>query len=140
MATSHPGSSASANPVKSSGIPLAEWIASSIGLVLVLFVVCYMLYAAAGREQGPPEVHVEVLSIAPLSRGYLARFVATNRGQQAASEIHIVGVNGTGPDAESSEARIDLLPPHSQKTGGLFFTRPPSAATLSLRASGYQDP
>ena len=37
-------------------------------------------------------------------------------------------------------ARIDYVPGHSVRQGGLFFTRDPRTGHLSLRARGYSAP
>ncbi|TDU64348.1 uncharacterized protein (TIGR02588 family) [Prosthecobacter fusiformis] len=121
-------------------IPLAEWIASGVGLLLVAATVGYLAYAAATQEDGPPDIRVEVLAVQPLRHGYVAQFRAINEGQQAASDVHITGVLGQGAESEESAAVLDFLPAGSEKGGGLFFTRDPSASPLTLRATGFQKP
>lgn len=123
-----------------SEIPLAEWIASGIGLLLVAGTVGYMGYAALTKEDRPPDIQVEVLSVQPLRQGYLAQFRATNHGDQAAHDVHIIGTQGQGNEAEESDATLDFLPAGSEKTGGLFFTQQPVMERLSVRAAGYQGP
>lgn len=123
-----------------SEIPLAEWIASGIGLLLVAGTVGYMGYAALTKEDRPPDIQVQVLSVQPQSQGYLAQFRATNHGDQAAHDVHIIGVQGQGDEAEESDATLDFLPAGSEKTGGLFFTQQPTLERLSVRAAGYQGP
>lgn len=123
-----------------SEIPLAEWIASGIGLLLVAGTVGYLGYAALTKEDRPPDIQVEVLSVQPLRQGYLAQFRAINHGDQAAHDVHIIGTQGQGNEAEDSDATLDFLPAGSEKTGGLFFTREPVKENLSVRAAGYQGP
>lgn len=123
-----------------SEIPPAEWIASGIGLLLVAGTVGYMGYAALTKKDNPPDIQVEVLSVQPLRQGYLAQFRATNHGDQAAHEVHIIGTLGQGLEAEESDATLDFLPAGSEKTGGLFFRTEPLKEKLSVRAAGYQGP
>ena len=120
--------------------PLIEWVVSGIGLILVGATVGYMLFAAFTKDHSPPDIQVDLISVVPLRQGYLAQFRATNHGDQSASGVQITGVHGEGPGAEESEAMIDFLPAQSEKRGGLFFSREPSPASLSMRASGYQEP
>jgi uncharacterized protein (TIGR02588 family) len=121
-------------------IPLAEWIVSGIGLLMVGTTVGYLVYASLTKEDSPPDVAVEVLSVVPLRQGYLAKFLARNLGEQGANDVHIMGIHGSGSTAEESEAVIDFLPGKSERRGGLFFSSEPSPKSLSLRASGYQEP
>lgn len=123
-----------------SQIPLAEWIVSAIGLLLVGATVGYMGYAALTLEDSPPDIQVEVLSVQPLRHGYLARFRATNHGGQPANEVTIQGEHGEGENREESQAVVDFLPAGSEKSGGLFFSRQPLPDGVTVRATGYQEP
>lgn len=123
-----------------SDIPLAEWLVSGLGLLLVLATAGYMGYAALTKKDSPPDIQVELLSFQPQRQGFLAAFRAVNHGDQAAHEVHIIGQMGEGDAAELSDATLDFLPARSEKQGGLFFTRQPLKEALSLRASGYQAP
>jgi uncharacterized protein (TIGR02588 family) len=119
---------------------VAEWIASGIGLLLVGSTVGYLAWSAVVKEESPPDIQVEVLSVVPLRQGYLAQFRATNHGGQAANDVNIHGVLGKGPEAEESEAVVDFLPGGSEKGGGLFFSRQATPEEISVRAVGYQEP
>ncbi len=121
-------------------IPLAEWIVSGIGLVLVGGVIGYLGYAAVTHTDSPPDIRVDVVSIVPVQQGYLAQFRATNQGGEAANDVHILGTLAQGPAAETSEATLDFLPARSETSGGLFFSAKPTAENLTLRATGYQEP
>jgi uncharacterized protein (TIGR02588 family) len=78
--------------------------------------------------------------VIPVRQGYLAQFRAINHGEQSANDVHIMGVHGEGSSVEESQAVVDFLPADSERRGGLFFKHEPSPASLSLRASGYQEP
>lgn len=123
-----------------SQIPLAEWIVSAIGLLLVGATVGYMGYAALTLEDSPPDIQVEILSVQPVNNGFLARFRATNHGAQPANEVTIVGEHGEGAEHEESQAVVDFLPAGSEKGGGLFFLRQPAPEGVTVRATGYQEP
>jgi uncharacterized protein (TIGR02588 family) len=140
MAAKHtsakPGKPSTAPPE----IPLAEWIAGFIGLLLVGFAVGYMFYSALTGGDRPPDIQVELVSVTPVREGFVARFRATNHGDEPANAVQITGTQGEGADQETSEAVLDFLPAHSHKGGGLFFRRQPAASTLTLRATGYEEP
>lgn len=139
MAT--PSKSASSKiKTDTSQIPLAEWIVSAIGLLLVGATVGYLVYSALTLEDSPPDIQVEILSVQPLRHGYLAKFRATNHGGQPANEVTIVGEHGEGPEREESQAVVDFLPAGSEKGGGLFFSRQPAPEGVTVRATGYQEP
>ncbi|MEN3940383.1 hypothetical protein WJU23_03745 [Prosthecobacter sp. SYSU 5D2] len=123
-----------------SQIPLAEWIVSAFGLLLVAATVGYMGYAALTLEDSPPDIQVEIVSVLSLRDGYLAQFRAINHGGQAANDVNIHGEHGQGPDKEESQAVVDFLPAGSEKGGGLFFRRQPAPDGVTVRATGYQEP
>lgn len=129
-------------------IPIAEWIASGLGFLLVAGTVGYMAHAAVTKEDRPPDIRVEITSVERVGQGYLARFRAMNHGDLAANDVHILGQHREGGDAgagaggvvEESDATLDFLPAQCEKSGGLFFTREPVRERLSVRAAGYQEP
>jgi uncharacterized protein (TIGR02588 family) len=123
-----------------SQIPLAEWIVSGIGLLMVGVVIAYLGYTALTQDASPPDIQVEIISVKPIRQGYLAQFRATNLGGLAASNVHIQGEYGEGPDKEQSQAVVDFLPAGSEKSGGLFFIHQPPIEQLHVRAMGYQEP
>ena len=132
-------SSSKAKP-DSSQIPLAEWIVSAIGLLLVGATVGYLGYAALTVEDSPPDIQVEIVAVLPLREGYLARFSAINHGGLPANEVTILGEHGLGAEREASQAVVDFLPAGSEKGGGLFFRRQPAQESIKVRATGYQEP
>jgi len=140
--TKRPSASAKTTPKTPPEIPLAEWVVSVIGMLLVGFTLGYLVYAAVTRENRPPDIHVELLSITPQRDGSLVRFRATNRGDASANDVQILGTHRESESAEpqESQAALDFLPGRSQRTGGLLFPRPVTAPALQLHAAGYQDP
>ena len=122
-------------------IPLLEWLVGGLGALLVAGSIAYLVYHALWRDAAPPDVQVAVEAIVPRADGWLVQFRAINRGGRAAAELVVEGelVSGEGP-IETGEATLDYLPPRSERTGGLFFTRDPRGFELQLRAKGYAEP
>ncbi|MDO8411794.1 MAG: hypothetical protein Q7S93_17205 [Phenylobacterium sp.] len=118
-----------------------EWLVAALGGLLVLFAVGYMVQFAVTHPEGPPEVRLEVTSIAPSGEGYLVSFKATNTGRSTGAGLIIEGALTLGGETmETSEATIDFLPQESERLGGLFFTENPADHEMELRALGYAEP
>lgn len=116
--------------------PLLEWIASAVGLLLMLGVMAVIARDAFNGSAGTaPDIAVAALRVQQAGGGWLVEFEATNRSPVTAAQVT---VEGALPGGETSTATIDYVPGRSVRRGGLFFTAEPRGATL--RALGYQDP
>lgn len=122
--------------------PLVEWIVATLGALLVLGAIGFLIYHAVGRDESPPDVRLVAAEIREQRNGYVVRFRALNEGGSAAANLTIAGELSAadGAAVEWSTTRIDYLPARSEHEGGLFFTRDPRLFTLRLRPEGYQDP
>jgi uncharacterized protein (TIGR02588 family) len=130
-------------PQRASGqeTPLLEWLVGALGAVLVCGAIAFLVYHALARDRTPPDIRVVAERVLDLQHGYLVQFRAFNQGNSAAAEVGIEG-ELAGPDGntEMSEVVLDYLPPHSDREGGLVFSRDPRAGQLSLRAKGHARP
>lgn len=126
---------------KPSGTTFWEWIIAAAGLILVAATIGLTIYRAATEEKTPPKLEVIVDSIEPSGDRFLVRFLVKNTGNQTASAVTVEGElkNGTEP-AETSSATLTYSPAHSERRGGLYFTRLPDSANLQIRATGYEEP
>jgi uncharacterized protein (TIGR02588 family) len=116
--------------------PLLEWIASAVGLVLVLGVAGVIARDAFNGSGGmTPDIEVSMLRAQPAGSGWVVEFEARNVSPVTAAQVTI---EGRLADGETSTATIDYVPGRSARRGGLFFSREPRGA--ELRALGYQDP
>ena len=116
--------------------PLLEWIASAIGLVLMLGVTAVIARDAFnGSADLPPDIDVVALRAQPTSGGFLLEFEARNASPTTAAQVQI---EGSLPDGETSSATIDYVPGRSMRRGGLYFAAEPRG--VRLRVIGYQDP
>lgn len=118
-------------------VPLLEWLAAGVGLVLALTVIGVILTEALKGEDTPPALTVQAQSIEPFDGGYTVEVEVRNAGSRTASAVTIEGeLNG----AELAEATIDYVPARSAAKGGLVFRSDPRAGSLKLYAKGYVEP
>lgn len=112
-----------------------------VGALLVTASLGFLLYEGWFGDHTPPDLRVTVDAISRNSDGYLVRFTAANSGGETAAAVRVVGtllpVQG---QPQQAEVTLDYVPGASTVTGGLFFTDDPTAGTLELRATGYQNP
>ena len=119
----------------------AEWIVAALSALLVLGVLGFLIYDAVRAPATPPDVRVEVDSIAQAGPGYLVLFRARNGGRKTAAEVLVQGelAADTGL-VESAETTIDYVPAGGEQRGGLYFTQDPRRLRLRLQARGYREP
>ena len=118
------------------GPPPLEWIASALGLILILGVTGVIARDAFGSSaELAPDIAVTATRVRQTSAGFLLEFEARNLSPVTAAQVT---VEGRLPGGEASTATIDYLPGRSARRGGLYFGQDPRGA--ELRALGYQDP
>ncbi|MBM6582845.1 MULTISPECIES: hypothetical protein [Microvirga] len=122
-------------------VPWLEWAASGIGLFLVLGIFGVIGWQVFNGATTPPEIIVEVDTVAPVEGGYRVLFLARNTAGEAAAQVEIEGtVSKAGADTETSRVVLDYIPGHSERQGGLFFTYEPRSGSLAVRATGFTTP
>jgi len=122
-------------------IPLLEWIVAAIGLVLVAGTALLLAWQGYANRAAPPDVSVRVETIAPIRNGYVVTVRALNAGGTTAAAVKIEAelVSASGV-AEASETTFQYLPPHSARTGGIFFRKDPRLFEIRLTPKGYESP
>jgi uncharacterized protein (TIGR02588 family) len=121
--------------------PLAEWIIGVVGLILVAGTIGFLIFKAVNKDERPPDIVINVESVAQVENGYVVSFRAINHGGATAASVVIEGeLRDEAGDTESSETTIDYIPSRSEVSGGLFFTRNPAPDRLQIRAKGYETP
>ena len=122
-------------------IPAAEWICAAIGFALVSATLSFLAYRALAGGDSPPDIKIRVESVTQLREGYLVKIAAMNRGERTAVNVKVEAeLKAQAGSVETSEMTFTYLPPGSERTGGLWFRRDPSAFELSVSAKGYEDP
>jgi uncharacterized protein (TIGR02588 family) len=122
-------------------VPWLEWVASGVGLLLVLGLFGVIGWQAFNGATTPPALTVEIENVAPVEGGYRVLFRAHNSAGEAAAQVEVEGrVSGAGAEAETSRVVLDYVPGRSERHGGLFFTRDPRGGVLTVRATGFAEP
>ncbi len=122
-------------------IPVLEWIAAAIGLILVSAAIGFVFYQALFFESNPPSIIITIESVTPNGSGYLVAFKAANNGDKTAASVAIEGELKKGAESiEKSGVTIGYVPSYSETNGGLFFSKNPQEFDLQIRATGYQQP
>ncbi len=100
----------------------------------------WLIQAVTG-DASPPDIAVRIEAVNETSNGFLVKFSAVNQGGSTAEGVIVQGsLKGGTESAESSQTSIDFLPSHSERKGGLFFTRDPRQFDLQIRVFGYEEP
>ena len=122
-------------------IPPLEWAVAALGLVLVAGTAVLLAFQGYAGGNSPPDISLRVESIVELRNGYVAKVKAVNVGGATAADVIVEGelANASGV-VEKSEMSFQYLPPHSTRTGGLFFKRNPREFEVRLTAKGYEAP
>jgi uncharacterized protein (TIGR02588 family) len=122
-------------------VPWLEWLASGVGLFLVLSVFGVIGWQVFNDATTPPAITVEVENVAPVQGGYRVLFRARNNAGEAAAQVEIEGtLSATGTEPETSQVVLDYIPGHSARQGGLFFTHDPRSGALAIHATGFAKP
>lgn len=122
-------------------IPTAEWAVGALGFVMVLCLITYFLVQALGRPQTPPNIVVEVDSIASRAAGFVVELSARNLGTRTAAQVVIEGQLSIGDSVvERREIVVDYLPENSVRRAGLVFRYDPRRGRLQVQPVSYREP
>jgi len=126
----------------SSKTPALEWIAATVGLLFLTFLLIAIGHdAVTGDSAEQPSIRLKVRQVSPATGGYVVAFEAVNDRGSTIAALGIEGELRQGEAViETSLATIDYLPGHGRVEGGLFFSKDPKSLTLRLRPTGYQTP
>ena len=121
--------------------PLLEWVFAVIGLILVVGVVGFLIYEISTDQGKPANLNVKVEEIIPNDKGFLVKFALENTGDETAADVTVEGEVKKGTESlEKSDVTVDYVPSHSEKKGGMFFTKDPRSSDFIIRAKGYNEP
>ncbi len=120
--------------------PALEWIASALGLILVVGSLGLILYDAFDQDT-LPRLEARAGPVISVNSRHLVQVTVWNRGGSTAAMVNIQGVLRRGTKTiETAATTFDYVPAHSSTEGGMFFTHNPRAYQLQLKANAYMDP
>lgn len=126
---------------QSESTPVWEWIIAVVGLILVVGAIGSAFYSAVFSKSTPPILSVTSEPPQPSGDGFIVPFHVKNTGNRTAAAVTIEGELKSGDEvAETSTATLTYSPAHSERGGGLYFTKNPQQFNLQIRATGYQEP
>lgn len=118
-----------------------EWVVGGLSGLLVVAMIGFILYDAISGSTRRPDITVEAGQVVAAGGGFRVDFRALNRGDVTAAHVEIEGhLKRGGQTVETSVTEFDYLPPHSGRSGGLFFRNDPRQYHLQLGAKGYSEP
>lgn len=121
--------------------PLLEWLLGSIGVVLFIGAIVFLLYEGTRGHDQPAAVEIRVDDIIQVGDSYLVRYRARNRGTLTLVDLHVSArVFDGSTERERAEATIDFLPGESSRKGGFYLREDPRKYRLDIRVNGYQEP
>lgn len=122
-------------------IPIWSWLASAIGLILVVGSSGFLINQSLNARHLPPEFTVKARPPIKVANGYLVRIQIKNVGDEVAAALLVEGELKNGEKTiESSSATIDYLPSQSHRNAGLFFSKDPSSFELKIQPKSYVEP
>jgi uncharacterized protein (TIGR02588 family) len=128
-------------PPSGGGIPISEWIAASVGVVLVAASIAILVHSAMTSPDSAPRLSMRVASIEKAGEEFLVIIEVGNEGGSTAADARIMAeLRVDGVAVEHSETTIDFVPPKSTRRAGVLFSREPRADQLTMRVSGYREP
>lgn len=122
---------------KRQSVPLLEWLAAAIGLVVAVALLGIIgREAIRGTDGEVPVLEARLVGLRSTPAGYVALIEVANRSSQTAAAVQVRGTSG----GEESEASIDYVPGDSRARAGLVFSSDPRRRPIELRVTGYQLP
>jgi uncharacterized protein (TIGR02588 family) len=118
-----------------------EWVTASLGLIIVVAIVGYLVYFGVTEHGRTPMIEIQVVDTQVTPAGHVVHFRIVNRGGATAAALRIKGELREGDRVlEDSDTELDYVPPHSTRTASLIFKTDPTARTLEIRPSSFTDP
>lgn len=121
--------------------PIAEWLAASLGLILTIGVIGYLVAEGSRESEGPPSLSVSNEPAQRTQAGYVLPLVVRNSSYATAAAVEIRGtLEQDGDVVEERSATFTYVPGRGEARGGLVFQHDPDRLTVRLVAEGYEDP
>ena len=127
-----------ANP-DGNNTPVLEWVAAALGSAALLAVLGAIVYGLATRGDGnPPAFTFETVAVTRTADRWHVGFKVTNSGDRPASAVKVIGELASG--TENAEVTLRYVPDRSNREGGLYFLKDPTADPVRFRVAGYETP
>lgn len=121
--------------------PFLEWLIGSIGVVLLVACVTFLVYEGINNGEEPGPVVATVIDVFSAGDSHGVTFEIRNGGTQTLSNLHVEARLFDGKkEIERTSTEIDYLPGRSSQKGGFYFKHDPRGLKVEIQAGGYQKP
>jgi uncharacterized protein (TIGR02588 family) len=128
-------------PTQKTQTPFIEWLFGSVGVVLLLSCVAFLLYEGITSNEQPGAITASVTEIVSAGDAYVVTFELHNAGSQTLSNVQLTARLMAGErEVERVQTVIDYLPGRSQTEGGFYFKQNPKSFRVEITPEGYQKP
>ena len=117
-------------------IPPLQWAVAACGAALTVATIGYLVFLAFTSSATPPDLRVRVDSVYGAEGRWVVSFTARNLGDRTAQDVVVEAI---GPEGGMGQARLDFVPGHGSRSGGLYVDVPPEAG-IRVRARGWTTP
>lgn len=119
-----------------------EWSVFSIGAILIVCTLVYLIYDVATIGQSPPTIEFRLGEIRASKQHFIIPVSVTNQGDETAENVQIeVILEKGGKELERAEFQIAFLPRGATREGWVTFQADPrTAEAVKARALGYEKP
>lgn len=121
-------------------IPLVEWTAGIVSVIIVLGTLGYLTFEAFQSDADQPALTATVLEIRERNGSFIVEVEVRNASRGAAAEVHLAGVARTRDGRErQGQALVDFVPGFSTRRASLVFDVHPGP-DADVRIVGYTRP
>ena len=121
-------------------MPMAERVASALGVMIVLGTIGFLTAETIRRGDQEPALTVSVVQIREAPPGFVVTVEVRNQSRGAAADVHLAGFDrGSDGGRLQPVARLDYVPGFSSRRASLVFAVHPGSAP-QVRVLGYTRP
>ncbi|TPE46392.1 hypothetical protein [Pontibacter mangrovi] len=119
-----------------------EWLVFSVGLLLVLSIIGYLVYQTYHRKTSSPDLVAESYPDPSRYAPYRYRVVLHNKGGETAEQVKLeVEVQVGGEAIETADLDFPFAPQESMREGWVNFDKDPTLAdTVKVKVVSYKRP
>lgn len=118
-----------------------EWVTGIVSSLLVIAMLGWISWDIYRYDDSKANFELAVVSIEPVSSGFMVNFDIHNVSQSTAATVHVVGALRSADGAtDTADVTFDYVAAESHDNGTLFLKNDPRLGTLDLRVAGFTDP